>query len=120
MRVMMALALALTMLSVVACSSGGKNGGLPTEKPLVNGTITQKDGDRYLIEEKPGQQSGDMKCWFAATGKTSVYRQNGKLVDAAKTTDLKVGQTVSAWAEGPVRESYPCQADAGTILIFTP
>ncbi|HYF75779.1 MAG TPA: DUF3221 domain-containing protein [Symbiobacteriaceae bacterium] len=121
MRTMMALALVLTMLTMVACNAGGsKDGGMPTEKPLVHGTITQKESDRYLIEEKPGQQSGDMKCWFAVTEKTAVYRQNGKLVDRAAVADLAVGQKVSAWADGPVRESYPCQTSAGTMLIFGP
>lgn len=120
MRLMMALALVLTVLTVAACSAGGGKGGIPTEKPLVYGTITQKGANGYLIEEKPDQQSGDAKCWFAVTEKTAVYRQNGKLVDPATTADLAVGQKVSAWAGGPVRESYPCQTSAGTILIFGP
>jgi hypothetical protein len=117
---MMALALVLTVLSVTACSGGEKGGGMPIEKPLVSGTITEKGGNGYLIEEKPDQESGDAKCWFAVTEKTAVYRQNGKLVDSAKAADLAVGQKVSAWASGPIRESYPCQTTAGTILIFGP
>ncbi|HST60661.1 MAG TPA: DUF3221 domain-containing protein [Longimicrobium sp.] len=31
--------------------------------------------------------------------------------------DLAVGARVQAWFTGAVRESYPVQADAGTILV---
>lgn len=120
MRMILVLALALSVVTLSACSGGGTGKGIPNAPPLVNGTITKIEASRYLVEEKPGQQSGDAKCWFALTGKTTVYRQEGKEIKPAKAADLAVGQQVSAWAGGPVRESYPCQADAAVILLFGP
>ncbi|HWI64661.1 MAG TPA: DUF3221 domain-containing protein [Symbiobacteriaceae bacterium] len=118
MRVMFVLALMLSALTLTACS-GGRTGGIPTDKPLVTGTITKQDATgRFLVEEKPGQQSGDMKCWFELSAKTTLYRQNGKLVEKADKTNLLVGHLVSVWYSGPVRESYPCQAGADTVLIL--
>lgn len=118
MRIMFALAIMLSFTTMVACSSGGRNGGMPTEKPLVSGTVTKQGAAGFLVEENPAQQSGDTKCWAQVTGKTAVYRQAGKLVEKAAPGDIAVGQTVSIWPSGPVRESYPCQSTAGTVLIL--
>lgn len=117
MRTMFILALLLSALTATACAKGG-NGGIPTEKPLVSGTITQQGTAGYLVEEKPGQQSGDMKCWVKFSEKTTVYRQAGKLVEKAQAADVAVGQQVSVWYDGPVRESYPCQAGADVVLML--
>lgn len=118
MRLMFALSLLLSVLTLAACSNDRKTGGIPIEKPLLTGTITQQGPSGFLIEEKPGQQAGDAKCWAKLTDKTAVWRQAGKLVEKAAAKDVTVGQQVSLWPDGPVRESYPCQAGAGTVLIL--
>jgi hypothetical protein len=104
-----------------ACAGPGSRSSPPetrdvvtTEAPSIRGTITQAGSDRILIEEEPLDSSGSAKASVRLTGSTRILRGSG---EAARRRDLRVGQQVSAWFEGPVMESYPVQARASAVRI---
>jgi hypothetical protein len=109
------------LLLGLACAGPGSRSSAPetrdvvtTEAPSIRGTITQARADRILIEEEPLDSSGSAKARVRLTGSTRVLRGSG---EAARRRDLRVGQQVSAWFEGPVMESYPVQARASAVRI---
>jgi hypothetical protein len=111
------------LLLGLACAGPGSRSSPPetrdvvtTEAPSIRGTITQAGSDRILIEEEPLDSSGSAKASVRLTGSTRVLRGSG---EAARRRDLRVGQHVSAWFDGPVMESYPVQARASAVRIET-
>jgi len=65
-----------------------------------------------------GAQAGYDAAQVAVTGDTEVLaRAADGSVSAAEAEDIAVGTVVEAWFEGPVAESYPVQATAGTVVI---
>ena len=70
-----------------------------------------------LIEEKPGSTGGDEKSYVTVLKSARLMRQTARGVEPAAFADLKVGQRVDAWFTGPVRLSYPTQAEASVIVI---
>lgn len=112
--------LMLPLLLLASCASRTGSETLPTTNPSIRGTITQVSPDEprtVLVEENPGEKSGSNKASVRLTGETRLLRRSGEGVQRAAPDDLAVGQTVSVWFTGPVRESFPVQADAGTIVI---
>lgn len=64
-------------------------------------------------------ESGGDKSMLAMPASARVLRRaEGGLV-AAGFTELRVGQQVSAWFDGPVAESYPSQA-RGLVVVIEP
>lgn len=116
--IMLGVALLITCSAVAGCSGSSKKPSLPSEQPLLTGMITQKTGDRILIEADPTQPSGAPKCWLQVSSETLIYRDANGTPEKASAREIAAGQQVRAWSSGPVRESYPCQGTAGTILIL--
>lgn len=79
----------------------------------VRGTPLQT----VLIEENPATTSGDNKSSVTVLKTARLLRQTSSGVEPITFADLKVGQRAHAWFTGPVRESYPSQADARVIVI---
>jgi hypothetical protein len=109
------------LLLGLACAAPGSRSSAPetrdvvtTEAPSIRGTITWVGSDQILIEEEPLDSSGSAKASVRLTGSTRVLRGSG---EAVRRRDLRVGQQVSAWFEGPVMESYPIQARASAVRI---
>ena len=120
MKSFRALSALLALLLFAACAYRTGSETLPTTDPSIRGTVTRVGPDEprtVLVEEKPGEESGSNKASVRLTGETRLLRRSGEAVQRAALEDLAVGQTVSVWFTGPVRESYPVQADAGTIVI---
>ncbi len=89
--------------------------GIPAETASIRGQITQMgSAHSLLIETDPSQTSGTDKAAVQLAANARVMHRDGR---AAEASDLAVGQTVSAWFLGPVRESYPVQADARVVVI---
>lgn len=105
------------LLFAVLLLAGCAGPALPAGPPLVAGSITRVDGDRVLIEERPGVQEGD-KCVVRIDGTTQFFEQRGGSVQESTRQALSVGRRARAWASGPVLESYPCQAGAKAILLL--
>lgn len=81
---------------------------------LMTGEIKDIDSQRVLVE---GPAGGDA-CWITlpASVPLVVERPDGAALefDAA---DLTVGLQVSVWHDGPIRESYPCQATGAYVKV---
>jgi beta-N-acetylhexosaminidase len=78
------------------------------------------DGSRritILVEAVPNDLSGSAKALVTVDRSTRIFHANASVT--ARVEDLLPGTTVSVWFEGPVAESYPVQARAGTLLIMT-
>jgi beta-N-acetylhexosaminidase len=108
----------LLALLVISCAER-----VPSRAPDITGQITRAttgvvDGSRrilVLVEAVPDDLSGSAKALVTVDRTTRVLHANVSIV--AKVEDLLPGITVSVWFEGPVAESYPVQARAGTLLI---
>jgi len=71
-----------------------------------------------LIEETPGSTGGDEKSYVTVLKSARLIRQTASGAEPVAFADLKVGQRVDAWFTGPVRLSYPTQAEARVIVIL--
>jgi len=109
------------ILPLAACSPA-----LPDRDPDIRGTVTslerQSDGDifgRILVEGPIAPGTGYGAASVSVTGDTTVLRE---VPDASPEPlafeDLEEGMPVEVWFEGPVAESYPVQATAGTVLVI--
>ncbi len=115
-----ALLLALALATVPGL--GGCTSGLPAEDPSIRGeitTLTPAPGGGSLLIEAPGvAEFAYDKASVWITSETTLRRlaADGS-IEPIDFGDLAVGQTVDVWFEGPVAESYPVQASAGTLLL---
>lgn len=91
-----------------------RSGTLPTSEPSIAGAITAVEGIRIRVETDPRSPSGSPKASVRVDSTATILRRSGEL---ARLEDLKLGSRVSVWFDGPVMESYPVQAIAGTIVV---
>jgi hypothetical protein len=107
--------LVLAACLAVACGAGSA----PSTPPSIAGVVTALDITRgsMLIEVDPSQRSGSDKAMVSVGSGTRFFARSGAALSSAVLGDVRVGQRVEAWFEGPVAESYPVQAKAGTIVI---
>ena len=87
--------------------------------PSIQGRVTavNRAGERIgsiRIEANPSESSGSDKAVVRITQDTEILRDDSTRADF---TALSNGQWVRVWFTGPVRESYPVQADAARIQI---
>ena len=72
-----------------------------------------------LIEEVPGAASGGDKSMVTMPAGARVLRRTAAGVESAAFADLRAGQRVSAWFDGPVALSYPTRA-RGLVVVIEP
>jgi hypothetical protein len=78
-------------------------------------TMNEETGFPTLLVVDDGSIEGSVdRASVTVTADTVVWMLKGGKGTAA---DLGAGQMVSVWFDGPVAESYPVQAKAGTIEI---
>lgn len=115
-------------LAASACSSapGDPDGGsltavVPTDAASIIGDIAQVERTggrlRILVEQIPTRSAGYPIAWIAVNRDTNVVQRAGGSLSRGSSAELVVGMRVQAWFTGPVAESYPVQATAGTVLI---
>ena len=100
---------------------------LPAEEPGIVGSITNVgmvDGPANVrglirIEQNPAEETSP-KDEVKITDSTRLISQKGQDLHTAAFADLKVGQQVKAWYDGPVAESFPRQATARVVLLLDP
>lgn len=113
--VLLALSAALlTSCNPLSSLPGGVQAGIPDEAPSICGVITALSADSLLVEEDPQAESGSAKALMRIQEDTRVLHRDGSTADYSA---LAIGQTVSAWFDGPVAESYPVQTAAGVIVL---
>lgn len=111
------LLLGAVLVLAVACTT--RSTELPSEPASISGRITAVDLEAgrtgvVRVEADPQDSAGSDKAVVRVTGSTTVRAPASPNVEP---DGLRVGQWVRVWFTGPVRESYPVQADAGTIVI---
>jgi hypothetical protein len=104
-------------LQAVACAQPVSR--FPTSQPSIEGWVTaiNQTGDRtgtIRVEERPTETAGSAKAVVRITPTTEILRPDSVRVDFRSFVN---GQWVRVWFIGPVRESYPVQADAATVII---
>lgn len=117
-----ALLAGLLLLPPLGCAGPGSRSHpgqvasdvVSNEPPSIQGTVTERSRDRILIEEEPLDSSGSAKASVQLTPSTRILRIGG---DTGAMDDLRKGQRVSAWFDGPVMQSYPVQARAKAVRI---
>lgn len=115
-------------LAAPACTRGpgepdspGLSASVPTGAASIIGDITQvergEDRLRILVEQIPTRSAGHPIAWIAVDRRTTVVQRASGSLSRGSSAELAVGMRVQAWFTGPVAESYPVQATAGTLLI---
>ncbi len=87
--------------------------------PSIEGRITavERSGERIgtiRVEANPSESSGSDKAVVRITRSTEIRRGDSARVAFSA---LSNGMWARVWFVGPVRESYPVQADAGRVEI---
>jgi len=118
----------MACLAAAGCSGApgdpdgpGLSASVPDESASIIGDIKQVEAGsgrvRMLVEQIPTRSAGEPVAWVTVTGRTRVLaRADGRTTGAA-SSELTVGTRVQVWFTGPVAESFPVQATAGTVLI---
>lgn len=108
---------ALTLIGAFALA--GCNGSPPDDAPDISGTIARVDaggeGSVSILVESAAAPTGVLdQAVIYITNETTVEHENGSEVPAH---ELRVDDEVDVWFTGPVRESYPVQADAEYVVL---
>lgn len=115
-----AVVVAAALAAATACTSAAPD-GVPSEPPSIRGQITHLSSgtDRMTIrvEERPEDTSGSHKASVTVTAATRVLERSGTELRPSTSDRLTTGRVVTVWFTGPVRESYPVQADAAVVVI---
>jgi hypothetical protein len=117
----------LTLTLIFACLFDGAQSS-SSSRIDVRGAITsvtRAEGEgrgkvfaQVLIEGAKEADTQVDKASVTVTAETEVFIKRGGEREPAEFAALKEGQRVEARFTGPVRESYPVQADAAEITIL--
>jgi hypothetical protein len=107
----------VVVLQALACAQPVSR--FPTSQPSIEGWVTaiNQTGEgigTIRVEERPTESAGSAKAVVRITPTTEILRPDSMRVDFRS---FVIGQWVRVWFIGPVRESYPVQADAATVII---
>lgn len=111
------------LLAVALAAGCGMPSGatLPDETPSIEGTIQQSSaiqgGRRILVEASPPVAGREPAAYITVLPGAAVLAGSGETVARASADELVVGVRARVWFTGPVAESFPVQATAGTVLI---
>lgn len=115
-----AIAIVAAATILAACVSPS----VPDEAPSIVGTVeTRTAGPEgssevtILVRGKPEQGAQYDAASIRVTEEAKVFRGSREAPELASPQDIAQGARVSVWFTGPVAESYPVQASAGTVLI---
>jgi beta-N-acetylhexosaminidase len=116
------IGIALTLSFCVIVALAGCAAERPSETPSISGVVRERqpiDGGVVLLVEAEGDVSSgsyDNASVRLDTDTTVLVDEDGTL-HRATPEDVPAGASVDVWFEGPVAESYPVQAAAGTVLV---
>lgn len=119
------IAILLMLMVAVNMLTACNNGNIPLGKMDVRGDITQitKSDSKgvlgiILVEGELQEDTKVDKASVTVTDKTKIFAEgNQEVLEDASFSLLQAGQLVEVEFTGPVRESYPVQATAKTIVI---
>jgi len=90
-------------------SPGALNVGVPGEAASIIGEV--------MVEQVPTRSAGYPIAWVSVTSRTRILVRSAGQTSRGSIADLTTGAEVQTWFTGTVRESWPVQADAATILV---
>jgi hypothetical protein len=117
-RTALALAAGLALFIVAT----GCTPRVPDEDPSIRGTIVsvlpaEELGSIAVEAPEPPVFEYD-RASIAITDKTTLLRETGDGdIEKISFGEFRLEQRVDVWFTGPVAESYPVQATAGTVLV---
>jgi len=102
-------------LVLVGCTSG-----VPDDAPAIRGKIisVSRTGDEVTAILVAGSIADGTTFDRASLSITDATRVLSVTDDEVGAKTLSEGMRVEAWVTGPVRESYPVQADADVVKIL--
>jgi uncharacterized protein DUF3221 len=113
-RTIIVATLAIVALAVLLTGCGS---GLPSGDPSISGTIRQIStttaGATILVVGGGSVDQASVRI----TSATRILVDPGSGAEAGTLSDIAAGASVRVWFTGPVAESYPVQATAGTLLV---
>ncbi len=120
-RLALVSVIAISCLALGACSSSVPN----ASKPQLTGVVTSVDvsGDTGQLLVVWDASLGDKREFDAAslaiTKDTAVFRRNADgSYERMGAADIKERDVVEVQITGPVRESYPVQAEASQVIVI--
>jgi len=113
----------LLALAFAVLAAGCAGPTPPSGEPSIRGPITSMtagpDGfGTILVEETSPQGLAYDKASLAVTKGTRLLKRTGDEYVTVTFDDLAEGTLVEVWITGPVRESYPVQADADALVAI--
>jgi beta-N-acetylhexosaminidase len=110
------LAMVLT-LGLVACGENTGKNEVAIRGEITNVSQGQDNIVTFIFVEGSLESDTEYdKASITITNKTKVINKDNK--KKISRADLKVGMQVEVVFEGPVRESYPVQADAKEVRVL--
>jgi hypothetical protein len=111
------LAMALATAALGGCASLAPPSGEPSIRGPITNVTPGTDGlGIILVEETSPQRLTYDKASLAITEDTTLLKRVGDEYVEFTFDDFSKGMLVEVWITGPVRESYPIQADADTVV----
>jgi hypothetical protein len=110
----------LVLIAITAaCGTGANKSSIPAAPASITGRVTvvtpSADGGSVRVEATPADVAGtSAMAVVRVTPTTTVIAPES---EGSGFSALRVGQVVRVWFVGPVRQSQPVQANAGTIVI---
>lgn len=110
---------ALALAALAGCAKLAPPKGGPSIRGVIT-TITPGEGNlgSILVEESSPQGLSFDKASLAITKDTKLLRGVADAYERIAFANLRKGALVEVWITGPVRESYPVQADADTLVVL--
>ena len=108
----------LLALLLGACAARTRDPSpLPAGAASITGHVASVQLPSVLVVAQGPQPGGSDRASVRVHAGTRVLWRTGEVASAA---DLRKGQAVRVWYEGPVMESYPIQVAAAAVVIDAP
>lgn len=125
------LATAITLVVCALLASGCATTTVPDAPPSIRGVVTSVEpasggggSVRVVWTEDPavGAKAEQDAAQIAITPEAELLRRVGEGTDVTyeniEFAQLKTGDVVEVWFEGPVAESYPVQANGDVLIVI--
>lgn len=122
----------LLLLAVIlsGCGQSTSNSQTPCDTPSqIRGNVvtispfssgSQSLGSIFVDGTKEKQKAQFDKVYVSVQQNTQVFERKGQACNAISFGAMRVGQRIQVQSTGIVRQSYPAQIDAITIVILPP
>lgn len=94
----------------------GEDGPPSSPADIAGDIVAVEDQGRVLLIQTSGSAHPDYRVRI--TNRTNVFLRQGGDAVRADSWSPAPGQSVQVWVDGPILESSPAQAAAGTILVL--